>query len=472
MENALSVHLEPASRRLSRRTSITLLALVLLLGLFLRAYKVEQAGLAVRDEAWMLIAAEGAIHRIHSTVGFNIFFPPQMAPTATTDYYAISSNNVQGKPGYIVMLVFFSLLTHGVQDTTGFYLSVLFGVLGIPLVYALSYRITHSRLPALFAALTFATSFYHIYFSRFVAPFSPIIVFFLLSLLVYMHSWKTDRKIYIFSTGLLLGLTFSLHPSFIVTIIAFVLAEAVMHFYREDVKAQTTQCVKRLLSLCAGILTVLLFWEVLYRVGSVVLKQTGVGSVTGSYILDIWKHGNDAGYTTISERLSVLHWIHYPANMVGLEGFVTIFFLLIGLYSILRGWKECRSEARVIFFIFLFTLTGYTLLGAKIGRLLTPIIPLAAVLASLGFLTFIRYPLFVKSQATLSRKVGCWLILGTIVHNVNFILPIYENNIGGWKQLGAYLLTENSAERRRGSTGHRSWPASRHDFPSMLTGIG
>jgi len=100
----------------------------------------------------------------------------------------------------------------------------------------------------------------------------------------------------------------------------------------------------------------------------------------------------------------------------------------------------------VIFFIFLFTLTGYTLLGAKLGRLLTPIIPLAAVLASLGFLTFIRYPLFVKSQATLSRKVGCWLILGTIVHNVNFILPIYENNIGGWKQLGAYLLTENITE--------------------------
>lgn len=260
-------------------------------------------------------------------------------------------------------------------------ISVFAGLITLALVYALTTRL-FGPLAGVAAAALLTTSFWPVLLSRSIAreTFVPLLVAAVLfalarALRVYGRRGVEPNTTPFAALGALLGLGFYLHPH------NFMLALLSMVFIAYMVITRQSSMTRRTLSYTNFAILVLIIIAMPYVISSIRLPQLGgAGRVIGDYEGGIIR-STAAGLTSllINGDLNPLH------NLPGRPMFdlVSVLFLLLGVITALRYWKQPRF-ALALFALAMLLPPAVLTAGTPDFQKFSVLLPVLAVFFGLG----------------------------------------------------------------------------------------
>lgn len=366
----------------SRNLQFLIFLILIAFGFGIRVYNLADKRIYGRDEAWYAFAASGALTRLSQGLSpqlksdLRLIYPQ----TDMQAYESTSSNNVSGKPVYVLALAAASWIWGGVSVIPLLGLSVAAGTLELATVYVAARKVGLSLIGATIAMLILSTSFFHTYLSRMNYPHSLLILFCTLGITTYAMSLTgSSSRRYLFTSGVILGLALGVDPSFIIFVLS-ILVITIVHGFLLSRRAEVAQVPGRLLSLCLGLAIPVLLLEISYRLGHLLLPGVGVFSITGSYIGDLFHHGAEAANNDAYTFSDIFFF--YPLLLVGLEGVVTFGLLALGLR---KAWISRDPRLSFVALFFALVLILAALSPFKAGRSIAGVLPLVALVAAVGF---------------------------------------------------------------------------------------
>ncbi len=415
---------------------------IMLTGFTVRIYNLPQRGMISRDEAWYTYSARGLQSKL-------LYWSSQKETVLPDtdykkpDFEKISSNNIEGKPTYLVILWFLGKIRGVWSYENSLALSLTAGLINIPAIYLLSRKLQLSEVTGLLAALSASLSFTSIYFSRIGYPHALLITVYTFALLLYLHadcnkplSWS------LFAAGILLGFGLSIHMSLVFAIPGLWIAEVYRH--RKYLRKNTGTLIRRSFLWVAGILLVLSGWELIYCITPYLFGSgPGVTSLSGSFIGDLIGHAESGG----SSSNPIKNILFYGFALLGLESPLSNLFLAVGIISIWRAKVENESgkTLSLLFASYLFFLIIYP---AQYGRQIAPLMSIWPIFAAVGITSFIK---ILKKHFVIFEKrifAVAAVILLICLWNIYWVYPILEAKSTGWVKTAYWLKTHTRADER------------------------
>lgn len=202
------------------------LGLILVLGLILRLYKIDNP---IADWHSWRQADTAAVARNFLKEGFNPFFPKHddMSPPGNSRPNPERYRFVEF-PIYNSLVYFLYLLNGGVDERLARLVSVFMSLGSTVFLYLITKRV-FGRFTAFTAAFVFTTLPFNIYFSRVVLP-EPTLVFFSLGMFYFIDRWiwENNRKLYF------LSIIFTASAFLIKPMAVFYLLPLAYSFYKKE----------------------------------------------------------------------------------------------------------------------------------------------------------------------------------------------------------------------------------------------
>jgi len=421
--------------RLKSATSAFLIISILGLGLYLRVVGLSGRGIIARDEVWHLYSARGLAHRLSTSV--ELASDSEYTLTETS-LEKISSNNVAGKPTYVVALWILGLILQNWNYQITLILSVICGVVGLLLAWKLARAIRLGPVEAIVAPALLATSFSHLYFSRIGYPHALLIAVYAASLIYFMRSFGSKPLVNLALAGLAFGVGLSVHMSLVLALPGIFLAQ----FYQTAlIEGKPRDFVRRASVLASGIVLPLLFWELLYHAFAKVLgSRPGVASLSGSYLLDALRHSGTGSIPTYGLLGKLLF---YPLVLVGMENPVVSLFTVAGLVAVLRRRSDRGLTLGLI--ILVSNLALLIMFPAKYGRQIAPLLVLWAIIGARGVAVVVGW-INARHWISQTRGVGPTIVIMVILFNLYWDLPLLSSRSGGFKQAAEWLEASGHRE--------------------------
>ncbi len=358
-----------------------LLAILVILGFGLRVAYLDRQGIGMRDEAWHAFAARGALNRIargvpHATQPLLRF---EQVSSNFSFYEDTSSNNVSGKPLFVVLLASAVWLWGRWEMLPLLGVSVAAGTLTIPAMYAAARRIGLRATGASLCALLAATMLGFVIFARLNFVHALLMLYLALALWAYAGTFRGQLSVWdAILTGLMLGFALATDPSFVIVAAAFACIELGYQVWLLR-HHQRKMMWRRIAWLGIGGAVPLSLFELGYYIGHRVLPQGGVRSITGSFVGDVAHHGAEVAG---SGMYGIEDLMFYPLFLVGMGGILVVLMAGLGAWSVPRR-RELRFALPAILFglIFLFA----EMSPFKAGRSAVALIPLMTFMAGAGW---------------------------------------------------------------------------------------
>ncbi len=352
--------------RLSLKEKIILL-FILSVACFLRFYALRSRGLIWPDEYMYFDAITKAFDALNDlrAAGGGWF----------SKIFALLSpvNSPFGKPGHLFLCVLGTLFL-GVKLYIPLYVSAFFNLLIVYLIFSLAKKLYN--IPAAFAASAiFSVSAYNLIYARSAMAQSNASFFVMLGMYLYIISRKRQPLSFLksFLAGLSIGYAFTCHYSVGILVVTFVLYESVVFFLSapKDIKYS----LKKAGILFCGMAVPLLFFELIYRIGYIILPASfyGVGYLKAMFTqASIASQGGYGG------------WDFYTYLLWKQEGPIVILFLTIGVIFYINSFlRKKRFNDLVILFWFLVPLFfwSFTKRYGAVARSLAPCLPAVALIS-------------------------------------------------------------------------------------------
>ena len=368
------------------RVSSVLLFMIIIVAIFLRAYRLNVRGLWQHDSGLYANIGKIPILAARWAVGdrlSNSTAPRIPLETYLRDHGALLAL-VGMKPGH-TSLIALSFAILGIRDYAPLAISAFFGILTVYLVFHIGREWFNEEI-GLIAAAVLAVSRSHVHFSRTAYPQTDTIFFSLLGTYFYYISRQNSRQSswYLALSGLCFGLTLTMHQSVVIIILTVVLAEGLRTLHEGQIFGRRTLRRAFLLGL-----------PMLVPVAIAELALRAVSILTGEDVLTFLERNvsqvenvAEAYHPTLSEVF------FYPWAIWELEGPFVSIFLVVGFIFAVKMLAKKRSMA--YYFVvaqFVFPLVYWsintggtpTLKGIQVAW------PALALLAGFGFTTLLSW---------------------------------------------------------------------------------
>lgn len=234
-----------------------LLIVILASGLFLNFCRLEKRSLLDWDEAYYLEVIKtwraGA-----DWITYKIFKPVKVAHLTFSGYVLKHGGaiNTFAKDGFLAIVFLFSFLA-GIRDVTILWVSSIFGVLTVWIVYLIG-KESRNRLSGLLSCIVLVTSVFHLHYARSGFPQTTSTFFLYLAVFLYILSRKyiNDTKIsnrFLFFSAVVLGYGFTCHYSLFPALSVFFIFE-IMGGSLFSCQISSVNFLKRAFLLFVGIL--------------------------------------------------------------------------------------------------------------------------------------------------------------------------------------------------------------------------
>ncbi len=374
---------------LGRRRVAILLAAILLLGAFLRVYRVTELEPGIWDEGCYLLEA-----RFLSTFTRAVWRSGETFLEEKRTKRDLWKRDAQfqrireetrGEPPRYGRILHDTLaaaadLLVGERPWTGDLVNALFGTLTILWVFYLG-RLMYDDRIGLYAALIFSVMGYHVHYSRSWLAEADTLFFIVPAFAFYYRSRLRKDRGNLTAAGLFLGTGFTAHNRCIVILALIILLEIL--FSRGGGTEERREAKSRVLLLLACFLLPSVLWESFYHVVLLAFRRLAVVMTTPTYLEQVlhgfW-HSLLWGY--ISQRFPPAGFLTFPYLYLHMDGLAAFLLLLAGLFV---AWRRRGLADKVLGAWFLFPFVLYSTTSAGLTRFFSMILPPAAVLSAATF---------------------------------------------------------------------------------------
>lgn len=357
--------------------------LVLAVAVALR-FPATQRGFFHWDEAQYLFAVQPGVLTIRAALDIQNWPRPfaERYPfdTEKVPYWAFSA-----KPGYDLIATLYGVIMGLTPESIGF-LSLLFGVGTIPVVYAIARSVFDERV-ALASAVVLCVSSYHVHYSG--SQSSVVLSAFFLTLAVYFYLGTLTQPSFgrLALAGAALAFGYGAHYN----LLLYVLVIFAFHVFRLLYDYRPNH-VKGLVVLGGSFLAGIGLFELFYRI-MIPVAYSHVPTVRGTYLAQLRYH------------MGVLKWVlpsgieRFPRLLLDSEGPLVCGLAVIGWAgTIIRNRGDWRKGLLLL-------LVGAHVASATIGGALKTVIFPRMTVAILPFLAIFAGVALIHAVEALNRKV-------------------------------------------------------------------
>lgn len=373
-----------------------ILVLILVFSFFLTSWQLKKRSLLDWDEGYYL----NIVKTWRATADWFIYkvFRPSIIKDTGIEEFVLERGgalNTFAKDGFLTVVFLFSYL-FGIHDTTILWVSVIFGVLTVYLVYLIGKEV-FGETAGLISAGIMAVSVYHLHYSRSGFPQTTSVFFLYLAVFLYLQSCQIAFNIrkckrLIFFCGLSLGYAFCCHYNLIWSLPVFLSLEPVRAFIFEK-KAIFKVTLTRTLLMCSGIIFPILFFGGISELIKLVLYlnpgyklaiqgATGTGAFVSyfdriqEFLAPLLTGGS--GYVFSLNNPDPLFYLKL---LVRWEGFFIVALLLLGItFLIFRQLRKSIFSEFIILALFLIPFLYWSFYPWQLSRNLIPAIPAAVLI--------------------------------------------------------------------------------------------
>lgn len=397
------------------------LLLVVIFGGFLRFYNLEDRGILLTDAAYNFLEARSidkgfnelsykvsSINR-DNIKSSNLLESPKVYKFSKRDDF-LQGQPTQAKALHIIF-IWISALYFGFKPYASLFISALFGILSIPLIYLIGKEFYNQKV-GIFSAVLLTVSGYHILYSRSGEPDIGSLFFFMLAILFYY--WSRTRidwpRVFLILTGLFAGFSYTYEERWVVIPIIFLAFEIQNIIVNKNFSKGFERVCLLLLSMACPLILI----ESIYYIIFLIARRLGYLIPVETYfeqLLRIFFFQNVGA----PKSFDLYGIIAYPYYLFRLEGIFVTLLIIIGLIAVLKRKK--RLNDYIILSQFLIIVLFYSLHVGDFPRLFTLAIPSALILASQ---IFYDYDIIHKLQSKCNIKkvfiilICIVLLLGTI----------------------------------------------------------
>ena len=375
--------------RISKGKTIALLLAILALGGWLRLDGVLDRGPYISDEADYVSEARFLVTGAHALAeslrikarenreGVDIWTYDEQADRIAEGTEGLALK--YGRPGH-VLLIALAMEILEPDDSAGAVVSALFGTASILVLFLLG-RALYSTRVGLIAALLFAVSGYHVWFSRALFAEANTVFFLLVSLLFYVRSRRDSAVsglVPVALAGLFCGLGFVVHHRLYVLLLFLWAFEAHLWLAERDRPSETK--INRALYLNLSVAVPIILMEIPYYLAAVVLRNFGEALPFQTYLEQVVKMiGFQAGYLAIFRSLwSWSNVATYPYLFFKMDGLIPLVLMATGLVTLLRR----RSRADLMVLALLLVPLAYYTMTMPVLRYGVVVLPFACLAAA------------------------------------------------------------------------------------------
>jgi hypothetical protein len=359
-----------ASRPLSPFLTASLLSLILVLGVFPRFHRLEQAGPFVSDECDYFLEAQYLYTGISAlSKSFWLFVEERRTGedlwNRQKQFAFIKENTLgrspwRGRVGHNYLLALGMALGR-TDASVGNYLSAVFGVLTLLVVFLLGRALYDARVGLLASALV-ALSGYHVLYSRSALLEIDLYFFLLLAALFYVNSRRPGTRyplLWVSLSSIALGASFLIVFRTLVPLFVFWAFEVHLAFSRRG-KAENPWPA-RLLALALPMFFVILLTEVPYYLAFLACQILAVVPPFMTYLEQVVTciliHGG-YGLASTMHVFSFANLLSFPYLFWKINGPLTTLALAAGLaYALWKhSWSDLFVAALCLFPLFVYTL--------------------------------------------------------------------------------------------------------------------
>ena len=408
--------------RLLRYSQLSLLLLVLLIAVLTRLVFLEHRGFLEPDE--------GAYYR---------FFSTELVHHSLTGY----APSMWARHIYFWLLYFWSHF-FGVTPYLFLYHNAILGIITVVLVYLISKKI-FGQTAGIFAAAFLAVSYNHIFHVRHMKDFSTTIFLFTVSLLALIMFLETEKKKWIITAGISLGMMSGSNPASYPTagiLFLFLFVLSMLKFFRR-VPSKRTPILTRFFLFSISYILPLACIELFYPLAKYLLPSWNIDTKY-SYLRSLTGHlfGNSPDALGIQKE----------GLMVYLKGFSTdgIFFILMAFVGTIIILMKFVKERRSVYILIAASFWGCVLIYGFYPNISDYFRSVLTSLVGMAILSGLAISRFTELIYKYIKKSGLKIILETalVIMIISYgysYSSICLKNVSAAQQMHDYIQVDRAS---------------------------
>ncbi len=413
---------------MSKKLTIVILLGIIILGAFFRFYNITEKGFFISDESFFAIV-EKTLAITPSVLADGILHHRDNLGAYIQERLWWGAQHTTARPGFIFPVAFLMMIL-GTHDYVPFVFNALLGALTILLVYLLGMSIFKSEKIALAASFLLAISNYHIFYSRTGLAQVTTAFFLALSVLLYLNIFNEKEIKFknFFIIGLCWGYLLSTHQSVVPTLAIFFLFDFI--FFGENFREK----LKRLVYFGSGIISVIMFWEIILGARKLVANFFHLSENVHTYLEEL----SFLFFNNIGDWPANPDKLFYFDLLKRFDGWLIIALLFVGIlvFILKKDWHDKKN-------LFLFSLTWFilifwSLVPLKATRTMAIFVPILSLFCGYALVETLSV---IKIKSYQISLVACFAII-IFVLNLTSTYQIL-NLKSGYKEVAVYLKNQN-----------------------------